>query len=99
MPREVIISTRAKLEIIDAELWWFENREKAPNAFREELEAALTLLTERPEIGTVIRTRQRSPRTHRLTLRRVNYYLYYRVEQDSIIVTSLWHTSRRPPRL
>jgi hypothetical protein len=34
-----------------------------------------------------------------LTLERIRYYLYYRVNGDTIEVAVLWHTSRRPPLL
>jgi len=27
-------------------------------------------------------------------LKRIHYYLYYRVEQDDIEILALWHTSR-----
>ncbi|HEX9985396.1 MAG TPA: hypothetical protein VGF69_19220 [Thermoanaerobaculia bacterium] len=41
MPREVIVSARARWEILDAELWWRANRDKAPTAFTDELDRAL----------------------------------------------------------
>lgn len=78
--------------------WWLRNRDKAPEAFDEEIERAFKLLLNAPHLGRPLRSRH-GKLIRRLTLERIRYYLYYRVENDIIRLLSLWHTSRRPPRL
>lgn len=54
---------------------------KAPNAIREELERAASLISLQPEIGA--RARNISlPGVRRLHLSRVRHYVYYRVVTD-----------------
>ncbi len=81
-----------------ARSWWLRNRDKAPEAFDEEIERAFELLLNAPHVGKPSRSRH-GKLIRRLTLERIRYYLYYRVERDRIQLLSLWHTSRRPPRL
>ena len=56
------------------------------------------LLLEAPHVGKPSRSRH-GKLIRRLELDRIRYYLYYRLERDRIQLLSLWHTSRRPPRL
>jgi len=95
----VEISDLAKAQVRAAEQWWRQNRPKAPNAIREELERAAVLISIQPESGA--RARNVSlPGVRRLHLARIRYYLFYRVaQQGRIDVLSLWHSSRQgaPP--
>jgi plasmid stabilization system protein ParE len=91
----VDVSDLAKTQIRAAEKWWRRNRPKAPNAIREELERASSLISLEPEIG--MRARNVSLRgVRRVHLARVHYYLYYRVVSDPerIEILAFWHTSR-----
>ena len=81
-----------------ARRWWLANRDKAPEAFDEDIDKAYELITEMPYIGKPWRMRS-GKYIRRLTLDRIRYYLYYRVHPGRIEVTFFWHTSRRPPRL
>jgi len=91
-------SPRAERQLRSARIWWLQNRDKAPEVFDEEILRARELLSNQPSLGRPLRTR-RGRMVRRLTLGRIRYYLYYRVYPDHIEVISLWHTSRRPPRL
>lgn len=76
--------------------WWQENRSKAPEALREELEQALQLIASQPDIGSMAGN-TRLAGVRRVLLSRVKYHLYYRVLDSptrSIEVLALWHTSR-----
>jgi plasmid stabilization system protein ParE len=69
------------------------NRDKAPAAFDEELDAIVTSLERDPEqIGQPQRERHR----RRVLLRRIRYYLYFRVVDNGAMVQvlALWHASR-----
>ena len=91
-------SLRAERQIQVARHWWLQNRDKAPEAFDEELVRARNVILDAPHAGKPSRTRH-GKLIRRLTLERIHYYLYYRVERDRVQLLSLWHTSRRPPRL
>ena len=92
----IIITPRARKQIAKASRWWLGNRDKAPEAFDEDLDAGLEMLADSPLAGEPFRSR---PGVRRLVLRRIRYYLYYRIVRGDLYVLSLWHTSRRPPRL
>jgi len=92
------VTPRADLQINAARRWWLGNRDKAPEAFDEEIDRARELLTSAPYAGKPWRTRV-GKFVRRLTLERIRYYLFYRVHPDRVEVIFFWHTSRRPPRL
>jgi len=99
-PLHIEVSDLAKAQIRAAEQWWRLNRPKAPNAIREELERASSLISVQPEVGA--RARNISlPGVRRLHLARVRYDVYYRVvtEPEQVEVLAFWHASRRggPP--
>jgi hypothetical protein len=48
-PLEVEIAELAQAHVRDAEQWWRLNRPTAPNAIREELERAASLIALQPE--------------------------------------------------
>jgi plasmid stabilization system protein ParE len=94
-PLHIEVSDLAKTQIRAAEQWWRLNRPKAPNAIREELERASSLISVQPEVGA--RARNISlPGVRRLHLARVRYYVYYRVvtEPEQVEVLAFWHASR-----
>ena len=94
-PLHIEVSDLAKTQIRAAEQWWRLNRPKAPNAIREELERASSLISVQPEVGA--RARNISlPDVRRLHLARVRYSVYYRVvtEPEQVEVLAFWHASR-----
>lgn len=89
-----IVRTAAD-QITEAAAWWKANRTKAPDAFREEIERALELVSTQPQIGA------RAGNTklvgvRRIHLSRIHYHLYYRVRKSpaAVDVLALWHTRR-----
>jgi hypothetical protein len=50
-PLFVDISDTAKSQVLAAEEWWRLNRPKAPNAIREELERAASLISVQPDLS------------------------------------------------
>ena len=97
MARRLIVTPRAQRQIARARAWWLNNRDKAPEAFDEELERGYALLLDQPYVGQRIRTKRRGGAL-RITLERIRYHLYYEV-REAVFILSLWHASRRPPRL
>lgn len=94
-PLHVDVSDLAKAQILAAEEWWRVNRAKAPNAVREDLERASSLIAVQPEIGA--RAKNISlPGVRRLRLARIRYDLYYRVVEghEQLEILAFWHASR-----
>ena len=96
MPK-VIIVPRAQRQIDAASDWWHEHRDKAPDAFDDEVEDALAQIAENPAIGRAAHNVQESG-VRRIALSRVHYDLYYRVTPTGDIkVLAVWHIRRGSP--
>ena len=99
-PLDIEVSDLARAQIVAAERWWRVNRPGAPNAIREELERASSLISAQPGIGAHARNLPLAG-VRRLHLARIRYDLYYRVAGDllRVEILSFWHAHRggRPP--
>jgi plasmid stabilization system protein ParE len=82
----------AARQAAEARDWWFENRDKAPGAFDDDLADLVDRLAEAPH-SVGIRVRQR-PGVRRALLRRVRYHVYFTIEASSVTVIAVWHASR-----
>jgi plasmid stabilization system protein ParE len=90
---------RAEREMTRAQRWWRRNRDKNPTLLEREIADAFELLRSAPEVGEWARNTRLSA-VRRVLLKGTQYYLYYRADEDEIVILSLWHTSRgRGPRL
>jgi len=95
----VIITERARRELVRVAGWWKANRKIAPYLFVEEFEATLELLAAMPASGTAAPS-HRYPGLRRRILPRTRYFVYYTVDDDIVIVRSIWHGQRgKRPRL
>jgi plasmid stabilization system protein ParE len=95
--RRVITSPRAQRQLRAAECWWLSHRDKAPAAFDEDLQEGVESIVRNPTIYPFVNVRRG---IRRRLLERIRYYVYYRVnKRDEIELLSIWHASRRPPRL
>ena len=73
------------------------HRDKAPDAFDDDMDAAFTAIAANPSIYPWFNARRG---IRRMLAERIRYYIYYRINAlGDIEVLSLWHASRRPPRL
>ena len=84
-------------QLDEARRWWLANRDKAPQAFDEDIDEVIELLGDRPML--VGRPVARDPRVRRAHLRRIRYYLYFQIdeERDLVEVLAVWHGSRGSP--
>jgi plasmid stabilization system protein ParE len=89
----VKVTPSAAGQIEKAAEWWLANRDKAPNAFREEIERGFALISQQPEVGAKA-TNIKLKNVRRIHLSRIRYFLYYRVMPDQVEVLALWHFSR-----
>jgi plasmid stabilization system protein ParE len=94
----VVFTRRAARQIEDAARWWNANRPAAPNALRDDLAGALTLIADQPTCGAPIASR-RSLAVRRIHLARVGYHVYYRLAPRlrQVQVVALWHARRGSP--
>ena len=94
------VSALAATQVRAAEIWWRENRPKAPGAIRTELARASSLIALQPQIGTRA-TNIALHGVRRLHLARIHYDLYYRLVEapPRLQILAFWHASRgsRPP--
>jgi len=95
--RSIVVTRRARRQLERASEWWLSNRDKAPEAFDEDVTAGFDAITKNPSIYPSFDVRRG---IRRIMLDRIRYYLYYRVNANGDVeVLSVWHASRRPPRL
>lgn len=95
------VSRRAGAQIRTASTWWRSNRDKAPDAFTEDLEDAFRLIGDLPGAGEPV-PHPEIPSLRRLLLACTRYHLYYSVDESAaaVDVLALWHTGRgEPPRV
>jgi plasmid stabilization system protein ParE len=90
---ELHITKRAARELDRIAEWWSVNRPAAPGAVSEDLQAALMLLLEQPNLGSLVPPAS-SAGVRRFHLDRIRYWVYYRVRGNRLEVVSVWHSSR-----
>jgi plasmid stabilization system protein ParE len=92
-PNRVLFAPEARdqARLIDA--WWREHRPRAPRLFAEELAHALALLGGVSKVGRPY-PHPRREGVRRLPLRSTRYHLYYRTEEDVVIVLAVWSSVR-----
>lgn len=99
-PYQVTVSPEALVEVVQIATWWREHRPRAPRLFQTELDDALVLIAETPEIG--IRARSKRVGNARIIeLLRSRYRVYYQVLPltREVLVVHVRHGSRRPLRV
>lgn len=100
MKLRVELAPDAREQIAERGRWWRKNRPKNRGLFRQELRAAIDMLSERPEAGPI--AEDAGAGVHKLLLPRTQHYVYYRIDWTGqrVNVLLVWHTAReRPPRL
>ena len=94
-PLHIEVSELADEQIREADRWWRENRLKAPNAIREELERVGALIALRPQTGA--RALNVSlPGVRRIHIERIHCDIYYRVvgSPEYVEIVALWGSRR-----
>jgi plasmid stabilization system protein ParE len=82
----------AAQQAAEAQDWWRAHRDKAPDAFEDDLEELLTVLEQVPlGVGGAVPGR---PGVRRAVLRRVRYNVYFTVDHSMVTIIAVWHASR-----
>jgi plasmid stabilization system protein ParE len=94
-PLPVELTALAAQQIRKAEAWWRVNRTAAPNAIREELQRAFTLIALQPRIGSAA-VNVKLQGVRRIFLRRIKYHVYWHLvsEPQRVEVVAFWHGRR-----
>jgi plasmid stabilization system protein ParE len=90
----VVLSPRARRELIRIVEWWNEHTGERPLVLLSELKEAARRLGEVPHHGArfaVVRGRV----VFRLLLREAQVHVYYRVDDDAVRVLTIWSTARK----
>ncbi len=87
----VELRPQAKADIAEASRWYDDQRPGLGEAFRDELDAALRSIAERPLLYPVLHRD-----TRRAVLRRFPYGVFYLVEAARVLVLRVLHHARDP---
>mgnify|MGYP001034219991 CR=1 FL=1 len=100
MSIKVEIQPEAHEQLAALDQWWRTHRPAAPTLVLDELERAIGLLKDNPEIGRNY-THGGLSNIRYLRLRKTPYLLYYHYESggDAVTIVSAWSGARhrRPP--
>jgi plasmid stabilization system protein ParE len=94
MRREIIFAPLARLEFEDAVVWYESQRPGLGDEFRIEVREILERVLTFPETF-----RLASPTTHKVTLQKFPYSIYYSIEPNAINIVSVFHGARNPAEL
>ncbi len=83
---------RADQEFREAADFLIERNPAAARAFAEAIDGAYRNLLQNPKFG---RLTDRSP-VRQLVLSTFPYKIFYRIEDDALVILSIFHTSRNP---
>jgi hypothetical protein len=91
----VELTALAARHIREAEAWWQVNRTAAPNAIRQELQRAFSLIASHQHVGGRV-TNVRLPDVRRIYLPRIKYHVYFHVVEAPrrVQVIAFWHARR-----
>jgi plasmid stabilization system protein ParE len=94
-PLPIEVSELADQQIREADAWWRENRLKAPNAIREQLERIGAVIAFRPHLGARA-VNVRLPGVRRIHIERIHYDVYYRVtgSPEYVEIVAFWGSRR-----
>jgi plasmid stabilization system protein ParE len=87
--RRLYYLAAARLEAVEAFNWYFQRSEQAASAFLHELEHAIELIAESPQVWPVFERE-----TRRCVLRRYPFSVIYREKGDAIEVIAVAHHKR-----
>lgn len=82
-------SALADLHILEIDLWWRENRDKAPDLFEQELALAFRTISAAPEAGKHY-PHPEVEGVHRVLMRATRHHVYYLIRDDHILVVAVW---------
>jgi hypothetical protein len=89
----VVVPPRVDLAILEIDLWWRSNREKAPDLFEEELAGAIDLISGSPRVG-MLQSHATLANLRRVLLRSTRFHVYDVASDTEITVVAVWSSFR-----
>lgn len=97
---KVRFTRRALADAKRAKAWWHKNRPAARDLFELELTTTLDRIRTTPILGGAYQARGFEVPVRRVLLPKTQNHVYYAVEQDEIVVLSVWGARKgRAPKL
>jgi plasmid stabilization system protein ParE len=92
---KIIVWRRAARQIEEANDWWRTHRQASPEALSDELARAFDLISLQPGVGAPAQN-PRLQGVRRVLLRRVSYFLHYRVApgREEVQILAFRHARR-----
>ena len=91
MIRPLALSIPARDDLVDAAFWYETQRKGLSEDLFANIDAALKAISERPESFPLIRKNVR-----RALVKRFPFAIYFREEDDYLVVLAIMHTARSP---
>ena len=91
---KIVRSSRANREFVAAANYLIEESPAAARGFADAIESALTNIQNHPEIGSL--TNYKAGPYRQYTLTNFPYKIFYRFENDTIYIASIFHTAQDP---
>ena len=95
-PLHIEVSVLADQQIQEANRWWRQNRDKAPDAILQEVERIGSLLSQQPQLGARA-TNVKLRGVRRIHIERIHYDVYYRVlgsPPELVEIVAFWGSRR-----
>ena len=92
MSHRLVVRPEAESDIVEAALWYEEQRSGLGFEFIAEVRATVDRVAETP---TAYRLMRRKPEVRRVLLRRFPYRLFYIAQSSEVIVFAVLHARRR----
>lgn len=83
----------ANLQLLEVELWWATNRDKAPDLFERELERTFDLIGRYPAAGKPY-PHPTEANVRRLLMVESEFFVFYREEEHEVVVLAVWSAVR-----
>ncbi len=93
MSFELYVRPEAENDIQDAAKWYERQRKSLGGEFLDQVLIVFDILLENPAIYPVLHRN-----THRAVMNRFPFGIYYRVEEETIVIVAVMHGSRHPER-
>ncbi len=93
MSYSVYLRSDAETDIEEAAKWYEKQREGLGDEFLDEVLSVFETISNNPYVYAVIHRRIR-----RAIINRFPFGIYYRIEEDSLVIIAVMHGSRHPKR-
>ncbi len=88
---KLLISDDAELDILDAFLWYEDQKSELGNSFLKDVELSLIAIQKQPQYYHIVKLNTRA-----YVMKRFPFSIIYHLVENTINVLAVFHTSRNP---